>query len=152
MKFIDMCEDILNSKHRCAYRKSYPNLTTNVRLGGDFQKNNVFLFYAEVDRPKVPLGIDIETLNSDDWVVTDDIHTRLNIANFMEMPDAKCFLNELADLLLDKDWKKKINNFLSEGDHAFRMGEAVALDILRYSPDGKDLYFSEIGINLLKTL
>lgn len=152
MKFTEMCEEILNGNHRMAIRKSYPTLTTTVRVNPNPTAGDI-LYYYEANEPQIPFVLTKELFESDDWEVFDDYTERFNIQEFMRMPHAKEFLRELYDSINSTDWNGRFTKaFTDKEGYANRFQEAVQLNILYPNRKKGTLTFTDIGYDIMKTL
>lgn len=150
MKFKEMCDTLFANKDKIAYNVDYPLLTANVRLLRDDANDVSVLYYFNRDAHTTPVAIINKTWDSDGWEVIDSLDERLNIANFMKMPNAKEFLEELYDLI-NSNWDGKFSKeFITKYKH--RLEEAFALRIIYGDLNINRLVFTDIGYDLMKTL
>lgn len=151
MRFAEMCKDILNSEHRMACRKSYPTLTTTIRVKPNAQAGDI-MYYYEMDAPQVPMVITKDLFDSDDWEVFDDISERLTIPNYMTMPSAKDFLRDLYDTV-NSEWNGRFTKGFTEKPwYRQRMMEAIELRIIHGDKQSGKIVFTDIGEDIMKTL
>ena len=152
MKFTEMCEDLLNEKHKMAYRECYTDLLTTVRLKDNGNAGKIITFF-EGALPQIPLVITKEIYASDDWVVIDNLDSRCNIANFIGMLNAKEFLKDLWNSLSTQTKDKQFTRgFTDKPGYSLRFNEALALGLIHADPKQRVLEFTETGRALVKTL
>lgn len=156
MKFKEMCDALFKDTSKVAYNDDYPKLTANVRVRcineemADAGNHTDILYYYNRDAPTSPVAIINTIWDSDGWEVVDSLDDRLNIANFMKMPDAKEFLEELYDLV-NSNWDGKFSKeFITK--YKYRLEEAFALRIIYGDMNINKLVFTDIGYDLMKTL
>ena len=153
MKFMEMCEDLFEGKHKYAVRKSYPTLLTTVRVKIAPDSKEPMLFYYDKEVPQIPFVVTHDTIHSDDWETFDDMASRLNIANYVEMPNAKDFLSDLNDSLSTAYKDGNFSRPFKDGpNYALRFQEAVALGIIVADRKSKAITFTDLGRSLVKTL
>jgi hypothetical protein len=157
MKFIEMCNELFKDVTKVAYNIDYPKLTANVRVRrindemADAGNYTDILYYYNGDAPTSPVAIIRGIYDSDGWEVVDSYSDRANIQNFMKMPDAKNFLEELYDMVNDTNWDGKFpKDFASK--YRYRLEEAFALRIIYGDLRLNKLVFTDIGEDLIKTL
>ena len=151
MKFIEMCIDLLNGKHKMAVRQSYPDITTTVRVRTD--AGEPLLTYYSMGTPQIPVVISKEIAESDDWIVFDDFSTRFNITNFIEMPNAKLFIKELWESVSSENYEGNFTKGFTDRPHyAQRFQEARGLNLIIPDPKRKKIEFTDLGRGLAKTL
>lgn len=151
MKFVKMCEMLLKGEHQIAYNTEYPDLFTNVRICDRADAGRI-MYYYHGDMPNVPVVITKEIFESDGWDWLDDYSERLNIQEFMRMPNAKQFLRELYDTI-NSEWNGRFTKeFIEKEGYQMRMREAMALGIITANKRSQRLYFTDIGEDLIKTL
>lgn len=153
MRFFEMCEDLFEGRHRYAVRESYPTLLTTVRININPNTKEQMLFYYDKNIPKIPLVVTHDILHSDDWAVYDDIDSHVNIAHFLEMPNAKDFLMDLFDSLSTAYRDGNFSRPFKDGpNYALRFQEALVLGLISADMDNKVLSFTDLGRSLIKTL
>lgn len=154
MKFIEMCKELFKEPTKVAYNVDYPKLTANVRVRSikqDGEDYSDMLYYYNGDAPTSPVAIIRGLYDSDGWEVIDNYSDRANIQNFMRMPDAKDFLEELYDMVNDTNWNGQFpKDFASK--YRYRLEEAFALRIIYGDLKRNKLVFTDIGEDLIKTL
>ncbi len=151
MKFIEMCIDLLNGKHKMAVRKSYPDITTTVRVRTD--AGEPLLTYYSMGTPQIPVVINKEIAESDDWIVFDEFSTRFNITNFIEMPNAKLFIKELWESVSSENYEGNFTKGFTDRPHyAQRFQEARGLNLIIPDPKRKKIEFTDLGRGLAKTI
>ena len=151
MKFIEMCDELLNGRSKMAYNEDYPELFTNIRVCDRGNAGNV-LYYFQGDAPNVPVIITKEIFESNGWDVLNDYSERLNIQTFMRMPHVKEFLKELYDTI-NSEWNGRFTKAFAEKDgYQMRMREAIALKIIIANGRSGRIYFTDIGEDLVKTI
>lgn len=152
MKFTEMCEELLNGDHKMAVQKSYPILTTTVRVC-DYGRSGKILTYYDMEDPKTPFVITKELFDANDWHTFDSMDEWMNIPNFMKMPNAKEFITELYDSVNSKDWNGRFTRaFTDKEGYQFRFQEAIELRIILANRKKGTLVFTDIGEDLIKTL
>lgn len=153
MKFKEMCDALFKDVTKVAYNDDYPKLTANVRVRrvGDEDSHTDALYYYNGDTPTNPVVMTNIIWDSDGWEIVDSYSDRANIQNFMRMPYAKEFLEELYELVEDKNWNGQFTKeFASK--YRYRLEEAFALRIIWGDLKRNKLVFTDIGYDLMKTL
>ena len=153
MKFKEMCDVLFKDITKVAYNDDYPVLTANVRVKrtGDEDAHTDALYYYNGNAPTNPVVISNIIWDSDGWQIVDSYDDRANIQNFMRMPDAKEFLEELYGMVNDAYWDGKFpKDFASK--YRYRLEEAFALRIVWGDLKNNKLVFTDIGEDLIKTL
>ena len=153
MKFKEMCDALFKDITKVAYNDDYPVLTANVRIrrAGDEDAHTDALYYYSGDTPTNPVVMTNVIWDSDGWQIVDGYSDRANIQNFMRMPYAKEFLEELYDMVNDSNWDGKFpKEFASK--YRYRLEEAFALRIVWGDLKNNRLVFTDIGEDLIKTL
>ena len=152
MEFIEMCRDLLNGNHLMAVRKSYPDITTTVRVRKDIQGEQLLTYYSW-GKPEIPVVISKSIAESDDWIVFDEFSTRFNITNFIEMPNAKQFIKELWESVSSENYEGNFTKgFTDRPYYAQRFDEARSLDLIVADPKKRTIEFTDLGRALAKTL
>ena len=159
MKFSKMVDALFKDNHKIAYNTAYPHLLANVRVRhteeemSDAGNRIEVLFYYSNDTPTQAVSITGDLWRSEGWEVIDDYSERLNIANFINMPNAKSMLKELYALTDKKDWDGKFpEEFVKTDGYMYRFREAMALRIIYGDLKNNRLVFTDIGEDLMKTL
>lgn len=149
MEFMDMCYELFDNRHAMAYRKSWVDIVTNVRISKDKNGTGILTYY-NLNKAQIPFVVTKEEIEADDWVCIDDIEDRFCIKNYMQMPMAKEFLSDVDKFMKDQADGEAFKNMPMT--YKLRMEEAIALRLLYPDYQHGRIIITDIGYDLIKQL
>lgn len=149
MRFDEMCIKLFDNDYKMAYRRGWGDISTTVRVVQDKRSKRGVLTYFDLNEAKIPVIVTKDTVDSDDWVCTNELSERFSIKEFMKMPSAKEFLKDIHGYI-NGTGNLDVRN-ISEV-YKLRMDEAVKLRLMHVDFAHGKLMMTDIGYDLVKQI